>query len=220
MSNTSEKYIISEFYDINVDSKLIKELEETNKPITVGGILQKADTLNRNGRVYPFNILKREADKYLTSVKERRALGECDHPADPIISLKNVSHLISEMHWDNQTLIGTAEILDTPSGNVLKGLLKSGVKLGISSRGIGTVKKDRQGRDVVQEDFELICFDFVSSPSTPGAYLNESKNWGMKKINMEDYNTLKSKNTNTESLSTDLLFKKLQEIYSSDFWKK
>ena len=105
-------------------------------------------------------------------IKERRALGELDHPDSQVVNLQNVSHNIIEMHWDNDDLIGTVEVLTTPSGNILKELFKSGIKLGISSRGMGSVKKNvRESADEVQDDFELIAFDFVSNPSTRGAFL-------------------------------------------------
>ena len=167
MSNES-KYIISEFYAFNADTKLIKEAEEKHMPIILKGILQKGNTTNKNGRQYPLEILKREANKYNELVKERRALGELDHPDSAVVSLSNTSHLVTKIWWEGETLYGEVEIIDTPSGNILKGLLRSGVMLGISSRGVGSVKS-QSGEDVVQEDFELIAFDFVSSPSTPGA---------------------------------------------------
>ena len=129
-----DKYIISEFYGFEPDKELIKEAIENNTPIYLTGILQKANTLNRNGRVYPFEILKREADKYMELVNEKRALGELDHPDSAVVSLSNVSHMIVEMTWKGDTLMGKIQILDTPSGNILKGLLKGGVMLGISSR--------------------------------------------------------------------------------------
>lgn len=195
--NNSSKYIISEFYDFKADRNLIIEAEQANKPIKLKGILQKADTENRNGRVYPYKILKREADNYMQSVKERRALGECDHPESPIVSLSNASHLVTNMWWEDETLMGEVELVETEAGNKLKGLLKSGVMLGISSRGVGSVKNS-SGKDVVQNDFELIAFDFVSSPSTPGAYMfKESRQWGLKKLedtNYESKNNLQNNN--------------------------
>jgi hypothetical protein len=180
--SSQDKYIISEFYAFVPDKKVIKEAEEKGTPITMTGILQKANTQNRNGRVYPFNILKREADKYMELVKERRAMGELDHPESAVVSLSNVSHIVTEMWWEDETLKGKVEIVDSPSGNILKGLIRSGVMLGISSRGVGSVKQ-QSGKDVVQEDFELIAFDFVSSPSTPGAYLfKEGRQWGLTRL--------------------------------------
>ena len=139
----------------------------------VTGVLQRADAKNQNGRVYPEDVLKREAEKYMQNfVKQRRAMGELDHPESSVVNLKNVSHNIVDMGWENKDLVGTVEILPTPSGNILKDLLQSGILLGISSRGLGSVKKDmREGADVVQDDFDLIAFDFVSNPSTQGAFM-------------------------------------------------
>ena len=139
----------------------------------VSGVLQRADAKNQNGRVYPVDVLKREAEKYMQNfVKQRRAMGELDHPESSVVNLKNVSHNITDMGWDGKDLVGTVEILPTPSGNILRDLLQSGILLGISSRGLGSVKKDmREGADVVQDDFDLIAFDFVSNPSTQGAFM-------------------------------------------------
>ncbi len=141
--------------------------------LLVNGVLQRADAKNQNGRVYPEDILKREANKYMENfVKQRRAMGELDHPESSVVNLKNVSHNIVDMGWDGKDLVGTVEILPTPSGNILRDLLQSGILLGISSRGLGSVKKDmREGADVVQDDFDLIAFDFVSNPSTQGAFM-------------------------------------------------
>jgi hypothetical protein len=151
----------------------------------VKGILQRAGAENQNGRVYPREILEREAKKYETLIKERRALGELDHPDSSVINLKNVSHNVREIHWDNDDLVGTVEILPTPSGNILKELLRAGILLGISSRGMGSVTPMRgadSGKVTVGEDFELIGWDFVSNPSTHGAFmtpLQESVNKGV-----------------------------------------
>jgi len=141
--------------------------------LLVSGVLQRADAKNQNGRLYPEDVLKREADKYMENfVKQRRAMGELDHPESSVVNLKNVSHNIVDMGWDGKDLVGTVEILPTPSGNILKDLLQSGILLGISSRGLGSVKKDmREGADIVQDDFDLIAFDFVSNPSTQGAFM-------------------------------------------------
>ena len=150
--------------------------DESGRTI-VKGILQRAGAENQNGRVYPRNILEREAKKYEVLIKERRALGELDHPDSGVINLKNVSHNIREIHWDNDDLVGTVEILPTPSGNILKELLKAGILLGISSRGMGSVVNIGEGKVKVGDDFELIGWDFVSNPSTHGAFMtpmNES----------------------------------------------
>lgn len=141
--------------------------------LLVTGTLQRAAAKNQNGRIYPKAILEREATKYMDNfVKQRRAMGELDHPESSVVNLKNVSHNIVDMGWDGDDLVGTVEILPTPSGNILKDLLKAGILLGISSRGLGSVKKDmREAADVVQDDFDLIAFDFVSNPSTQGAFM-------------------------------------------------
>jgi len=153
--------------------------EDDSGRTVVKGILQRAGSENQNGRVYPRNILEREAKKYEQLIKERRALGELDHPDSSVINLKNVSHNVREIHWDNDDLVGTVEILPTPSGNILKELLKAGILLGISSRGMGSVVNIGEGKVKVGEDFELIGWDFVSNPSTHGAFMtpmNESVN--------------------------------------------
>lgn len=141
-------------------------------PFVVKGILQRAEATNQNGRSYPYNTLLREAQKYTEGfIKERRALGELDHPESQVVNLKNVSHNVIEMHWEGKDLMGTVEVLSTPSGNILKELFRSNIRLGISSRGLGTIKKISEGVDQVQDDFELIAFDFVSNPSTRGAFM-------------------------------------------------
>jgi hypothetical protein len=157
--------------------------EDANGRTIVKGVLQRAGAENQNGRVYPKDILIREAKKYETLIKERRALGELDHPDSSVIELKNVSHNIREIHWEGDDLVGTVEILPTPSGNILKELLRAGILLGISSRGMGSTKPMEGNKVVVGEDFELIGWDFVSNPSTHGAFMrpmNESVN---KKLN-------------------------------------
>jgi hypothetical protein len=162
-----------------------KVKEDDSGRTIVKGILQRAGAENQNGRVYPREILEREAKKYEQLITERRALGELDHPDSSVINLKNVSHNVREIHWDNDDLVGTVEILPTPSGNILKELLKAGILLGISSRGMGSVVNIGEGKVKVGEDFELIGWDFVSNPSTHGAFMvpmNESVN---KKLNKQ-----------------------------------
>ena len=154
--------------------------KEENGTYLVKGILQRAGAANQNGRRYPKEILMRETKKYEQLIKERRALGELDHPDSPVINLKNVSHNIREIGWDGDDVVGTVEILSTPSGNILRELLKNNIRLGISSRGLGSVKELSDGTVMVQEDFELVGWDFVSNPSTHGAFMapmNESKQW-------------------------------------------
>jgi hypothetical protein len=160
-----------------------ESLSQNGGRLIVSGVLQRAEAKNHNGRVYPRNILMREANKYSnTYIKERRALGELDHPDSSVVNLNNVSHNVLNMDWKGNDLVGTVEVLSTPAGNILKELFKSGIKLGISSRGMGSVKevmREGEGTVEVQPDFELIAFDFVSNPSTHGAFLspvNESVN--------------------------------------------
>ena len=162
-----------------IETKLFegKLHEDANGVVLVKGVLQRADAQNQNGRVYPLEILQREVKKYQQLIKERRALGELDHPDSSVINLKNVSHNIKECGWDGNDVVGVVEILPTPSGNILKELLKAGIRLGISSRGMGSVENIGEGKVKVGEVFELLGWDFVSNPSTQGAFmetLNES----------------------------------------------
>lgn len=157
-----------------------KLIEQDNGTYLVKGILQRAGAANQNNRRYPKSILERECKNYEQLIKERRALGELDHPDSPIINLKNVSHNIREISWDGDDVVGVVEVLSTPCGNILKELLKNNIRLGISSRGIGSVKELSDGTVMVQEDFQLVGWDFVSNPSTHGAFMapmNESKQW-------------------------------------------
>ena len=136
----------------------------------VEGILATAEVKNGNGRYYPRELWEREIDKYMESVKQNRALGELDHPESSVINLKNVSHNITEMWWDGDEVYGKIEILPTPSGNIFKALIENNITVGVSSRGMGSLE-DRGGVLEVQDDFELLCWDFVSTPSNPGSYM-------------------------------------------------
>ncbi len=158
-----------EVFDYTPD--MIKESREKNNgKVVMKGILQKADTLNQNGRIYPMAVLEREVRNYQKFIAENRALGELDHPDSSVVNLKNVSHVIKEAYLDKGVVYGSVELLDTPSGKILQSLVESGVKLGISSRGVGSVKKQGDYH-IVQDDFQLICWDYVSEPSTPGAFM-------------------------------------------------
>ena len=154
--------------------QITESIKENNGKLVVTGILQRAEMKNQNGRIYPKDTLVREAKKYITNfIRESRALGELDHPESSVVNLQNASHNIREMWWDGNNLKGTVEVLGTPAGNILTELFKSGIKLGISSRGLGsveTVSEDDSAQEV-QPDFELIAFDFVSNPSTQGAFM-------------------------------------------------
>jgi hypothetical protein len=170
------KVLLREYYELcegGVCQDLLTEDEKryvAKGGMILSGIMQKADTQNGNGRVYPHHVLMKEVENYKKLVKERRALGELDHPDDSVINLKNASHLVTDIWWQGKDVMGKVKVLDTPAGKVLKELVSSGVSLGISSRGMGSVSEN-QGETVVEDDFQLICFDFVSEPSTPGAYM-------------------------------------------------
>jgi len=170
------KVLLREYYEL-CEGGVCQDLltEDEKRYVAAGGmilsgIMQKADTVNGNGRIYPHKVLMKEVENYGKLVKDRRALGELDHPEDSVINLKNASHLVTEIWWRDTDVMGKVKVLDTPSGKVLQELVKSGVSLGISSRGMGSVRED-QSQTIVEEDFQLICFDFVSEPSTPGAFM-------------------------------------------------
>ena len=176
-------------------TKIDESIKENGGRLVVKGVLQRAESKNQNGRIYPREVLMKEVQKYSEQqVTERRALGELDHPDSSVVNLNNASHNVLEMHWDGDDLLGTVEVLSTPAGNILKELFKSGIKLGISSRGLGSVEtiKEDNGDDgetvQVQPDFELIAFDFVSNPSTHGAFMrpvNESVQKNTPQSNIE-----------------------------------
>jgi hypothetical protein len=171
------KQLLREHVLFEVSPDMVMEsLQRNDGKLIVKGVLQRANAKNHNGRIYPKDTLMREAKKYeQTFISERRALGELDHPDSSVVNLNNVSHNVLNMEFKGDDLVGTVEVLSTPSGNILKELFKSGIKLGISSRGMGSVKEVmREGENTleVQPDFELIAFDFVSNPSTHGAFLS------------------------------------------------
>jgi hypothetical protein len=158
-----------EIFDYTPET-LRESREKNNGKIVMKGILQKANTLNQNGRIYPKEILEREVRNYQKFIIENRAVGELDHPDSSVVNLKNVSHIVREAYFDKDVVYGSVELLDTPSGKILQSLVESGVKLGISSRGVGSTRRDGDYQ-VVQDDFQLICWDYVSEPSTPGAFM-------------------------------------------------
>tara|TARA_B100001094_G_scaffold333321_1_gene410659 strand:+ start:6049 stop:6660 length:612 start_codon:yes stop_codon:yes gene_type:complete len=178
------KVLLREYYELcegGVCQDLLTEAEKrfvSEGGMILSGIMQKADTQNGNGRVYPARVLMREVENYKKLVKERRALGELDHPDDSVINLRNASHMVTDVWFEGKDVMGKVQVLNTPSGNILRSLVESGVKLGISSRGMGSVSES-QGATVVEDDFQLICFDFVSEPSTPNAFMmKEAKEFG------------------------------------------
>ena len=171
--NNTEKQLLVECITFEANPMMLKESSEhPNKPFRVQGILQRKGKKNQNGRIYPDEVLVREAEKYAsTFIREHRAMGELDHPESSVVNLKNVSHNVVELHWQGDDLLGTVEVLTTPNGNILRELFRNGIKLGISSRGLGSLKKISENSSVVGDDFELIAFDFVSNPSTQGAFM-------------------------------------------------
>jgi hypothetical protein len=170
------KTLLREFYALcegGICQDLLTEREKRevqNGVLYLSGRLQTADKQNGNGRVYPHEVLQREVKNYMNVVKDNRACGELDHPDDSVVNLKNVSHIVTDMWWDGKDVMGKIKVLDTPSGRILKDLVNAGVKLGISSRGLGSVRESA-GQTIVENDFQLICFDMVSEPSTPNAYV-------------------------------------------------
>jgi hypothetical protein len=165
-----KKLIVSTLPFEFTPEQINESMEKNSGRLVVRGILQKAVEENQNGRVYSRPLLEREAGKYTELINDRRALGELDHPESSVVNLQNVSHNVTKMWWEGDSLMGNVEVLSTPSGNILKELFKSGITLGISSRGMGTTREN-EGKTLVNDDFELVAFDFVSNPSTRGAFL-------------------------------------------------
>tara|TARA_R110002153_G_scaffold46709_5_gene131833 strand:- start:2646 stop:3248 length:603 start_codon:yes stop_codon:yes gene_type:complete len=157
-------------FTVNPVSLSEGKVSTSGNPI-VEGILASAEIKNGNGRYYSKDLWEREIDKYKELVKENRAMGELDHPESSIINLKNVSHNIKDVWWDGNHVMGKLEILPTPSGNILKALIDNGITVGVSSRGMGSLKQMGEVMEV-QDDFDLLCWDFVSTPSNPGSYMN------------------------------------------------
>ena len=194
------KQLLVDYTLFEISPQQINEsLSKNGGRLVVSGVLQRAEAKNQNGRVYPKETLMREAKKYSDSfVQERRALGELDHPESSVVNLNNVSHNVLDMKFKGDDLVGTVEVLSTPAGNILKELFKSGIKLGISSRGMGSVKEVmREGGNTVevQPDFELIAFDFVSNPSTHGAFLSPV-NESVHRVVTEKYSNINNIITN------------------------
>ena len=191
------KKLLTEYYELCKDGICLDLLTEREKKEVANGVMylsgrmQTCEKKNGNGRVYPCKVLQKEIKNYQNVIKDNRALGELDHPDDSVINLRNVSHIVTDMWWEGNDVMGKIKILDTPSGRILKDLINAGVKLGISSRGMGSVKES-MGNTVVQEDFELICFDIVSEPSTPNAYMYPNTNPSPRTISVRE-NKLKER---------------------------
>jgi hypothetical protein len=174
--------LLREFYELcegGVCQDLLTEAEKReireNNAMFITGKLQEGGVLNGNQRMYPPEIIEREVKRYAEMVKDNRALGELDHPESSIINLANVSHMVVDIWMDGPAVMGKCKVLATPAGQILRSLVDAGVKIGISSRGMGSVK-EHQGKTIVEDDFQLICFDIVSEPSTPNAFMALSEN--------------------------------------------
>lgn len=184
--------------DVTPFRPLLRESKTKPGVFEVEGVLQRAVAKNQNGRTYSKEILMRESKRYTDEfVKVGNAFGELDHPESPVVSLKNASHVVKELWWDGDDLMGRIELLNTPAGNIVKEICKAGHTIGISSRGTGSVQQTNEGTLEVQDDFELVCWDFVSNPSTHGAFMNPvSLNEGKVKV---------SKYSNLDSIINDIL---------------
>ena len=199
--------LLTEYTPFKVKKQIVQESIKKNKPLLVSGIIQKTETKNQNERVYPSNVLLPEIKKYIEGpIKERRALGELDHPESSVINLQNVSHNIVEIKVKGNDVYGTFEILDTPAGRILKELFANDLTVGVSSRGMGSVEEsiNEQGDPTVtvQDDFELLCWDFVSTPSTHGAFVSPVGGGSLQesKIKLPEY-----KYTNINNIIRDII---------------
>ena len=195
--------LLQEYRPFKVNKQLAEQAVQKNKPLIVSGILQRAEAKNQNGRVYPKDILEREVQAYMDGpVADNRAMGELDHPESSIINLQNVSQNIKKCWWDGDDVMREVEILSTPAGNILKALFAAGITVGISSRGMGSVEENlSEGTVEVQDDFELLCWDFVSTPSTHGAFMAPtSSGLNENKIKIPEY-----KYTNVNNIIRDII---------------
>ena len=169
------KKLLIETHAIKISpSQLTENVNKENGNLMVEGILATAEVKNGNGRYYKKELWDREMEKYDQIIKERRSMGELDHLESTVINLKNVSHIVTDYNWDGDQLMGKIEILPTPSGNILKELIKNGITVGVSSRGMGSLEQNGSVMEV-QDDFELLCWDFVSTPSNPGSFMSVLK---------------------------------------------
>ena len=184
--------------DVTPFKSVLRESKTKPGVFEVEGVMQRAKAQNQNGRVYARTILERESKKYTEDfVKNGNAFGELDHPESPVVSLKNASHVVKELWWDGDDLMGRVELLNTPSGNIVKEIIKAGHTIGISSRGTGSVQQTNEGTLEVQDDFELVCWDFVSNPSTHGAFMNP--------VSLNEGKVKASKYQNLDSIINDIL---------------
>ena len=194
--------LLTEYRPFKVNKQLAEQSIKNNQPLIVKGVLQRADAKNQNGRVYPRDILDREVKTYMAGpVKDNRAMGELDHPESSVINLQNVSHTVKKCWWEGDDVMGRVEVLNTPAGNILKALFAAGITVGISSRGMGSVEENiSEGTVEVQKDFELLCWDFVSTPSTQGAFMKPAGGLNENKTKLPEY-----KYTNVNNIIRDII---------------
>ena len=184
--------------DVTPFKPILREMKERPGVFEVEGVMQRAGAKNQNGRTYDKDILSREVDKYMEEfVNNGNAFGELDHPESPVVSLKNASHVVKDLYWNGDDLMGKVELLNTPAGNIVKEIIRGGHTIGISSRGTGSVKQTNEGTLEVQDDFELVCWDFVSNPSTHGAFMNP--------VNLNEGKVKISKYHNLDLIINDIL---------------
>lgn len=176
--------LLKELNEFVYDHEEVKKANSEGKPLIVRGVVQRADVLNQNGRIYPRDILEKQIEEYKKLVIERRAVGELDHCDSPVVNLQKASHVFTNIWMENDgTVMGEVEVLDNlPMGKILHGLLERNIKVGISSRALGSVNEEKEG-DIVTDDLHIVCWDFVSEPSTHGAWmLKESREYSRQEL--------------------------------------
>ena len=200
--------------EMNQDVKFLTEKKEDGtKSVYIEGIFMQAEKPNRNGRMYGKSIMEREVQKYQELINEKRSLGELGHPPNPSINLNQVSHMITGLKFEGNDIYGKAKILDTPMGKIAKNFIEEGVRLGVSSRGLGSVKLNKEGVNEVQDDFHLATVDIVADPSAPDAFVQgimESADWILENGVWKAVQIEQAQNTIRKASKADLNKVKLQ----------
>lgn len=200
-TDNNKKFLLKEFTSFEYSDDDVKKITEKGGPMILNGILQKANTLNQNGRIYPHHILEREIRNYEKLIREKRAFGELDHANEPIVNMKNISHTIREIWMEGDVVYGKVEVLDTPCGKIIEAIIKAGCRPGISSRALGSLQRENNV-NVVQDDLQIICWDFVSEPSTPSAFMQLAE---AKLIDMDSARKAFTKSDFVERAVNDIL---------------
>ena len=201
MTTENKKYLLKEFTSFEYLDEDVKKVTEKGGPMILSGILQRANALNQNGRVYPKDILEREIRNYEKLIREKRAFGELDHANEPIVNMKNISHTIREIWMEGDVVYGKVEILDTPCGKIIEAIIKAGCRPGISSRALGSLQRENNV-NVVQDDLQIICWDFVSEPSTVGSFMTLAES---RQYSNEEINKILSKSDKVDRIVNDIL---------------